>query len=80
MNDDLIENTAAYIARYLAERPAAVDTVEGVQRFWLDAKETELTLDVTRAALELLAQRGVTEVRKVGDRMLWRRRLNDATA
>ncbi len=72
MNDEVIRHVAVRIARYLAEFPAAADTVEGVHRFWIDAHDACESLEITLAALEsLLAQDAIARV-AVGNRTLWR--------
>lgn len=81
MNDEaLIEAIAARIQRYLCDQPNSADTVEGVHGWWLGGLERDASLDMTEAALALLARRGVVEAVSIGRRRVWRLARNNAAA
>ena len=58
-----IQAVADAIRRYLEAHPQAVDTAEGIQRWWLAPEYGEVSLQTVEAALELLQSEG--EVRKL---------------
>ncbi|WP_371324952.1 hypothetical protein VX159_05350 [Dechloromonas sp. ZY10] len=75
MNEQAIEKAAQQIRAYLAARPQAADTLEGIHRWWIDwqDQDREESPAVTLAALEQLAAGGELEKLNLGGRNLWRR-------
>jgi Fe2+ or Zn2+ uptake regulation protein len=53
--------TAAAIERYLASRPQAAETVEGIAHWWLVRQRYDDSVDMVQRALDLLVERGVVE-------------------
>lgn len=78
MDEQAIEKAAQQIRTYLAARPQAADTLEGIHRWWIDWQDREESPEVTLAALERLAAGGELEARTVGPRTIWRRALTAA--
>ncbi|WP_222846709.1 hypothetical protein [Chitinolyticbacter meiyuanensis] len=72
MDDALIDYVAQAICRYLQQRPASADTLEGVHAWWIEWPDLPEAPAVTLAALERLEQQGVVERRHIGNRELWR--------
>jgi hypothetical protein len=70
--DDSIASTARLIEQYLALRPLAADTVEGIRLWWIDWPVSPESLEVTLAALEKLEREGVVVRVAVGTREIWR--------
>jgi hypothetical protein len=62
------------IIQYLAEHPDGADTAEGIHQWWLRPGVANHTPETTVHALELLAMEDVVESRRIGSRVLWRRR------
>jgi len=57
-----VQAIAAAIRAYIERHPQAMDTAEGIQRWWLLPQFGEVSLWVVEAALTLLEEEG--EVRK----------------
>jgi len=72
MDHQLVIHTATLIQRYIASRPQAADTLEGIHLWWIDWPQSPEALSVTLAALEHLAAAGVMERVRIGERELWR--------
>lgn len=51
------------LCRYLAERPQAADTAQGIQRWWLAPSFGEVSLASVQAALDQLQAEGLIERR-----------------
>lgn len=73
MDEQVIERAVQQIRTYLAQRPQAADTLEGVHRWWIDWQDCEEAPAVTLAALERLAAGGELAAFAVGRQTLWRR-------
>jgi Fe2+ or Zn2+ uptake regulation protein len=65
--EDSIHLLAQEISRYLAERPDAVDTAEGILRWWLSPRGVETTPQTLGRALDALVDAGVIERRELPD-------------
>ena len=72
MNPQLVLHTAALIQRYLATRPEAADTLEGIHLWWIDWPQSPEALEVTQAALVHLQSQGIMTSVHIGKRQLWR--------
>ena len=74
MSQTLHDFALAAISRHIAEHPRAADTLEGIHFGWIswDDASAALQLTATQTALQELAQRGVLEVHRVGNRLVWR--------
>ena len=72
--------TAGVIGRYLAARPQASDTAEGVTKWWLVRQRYQDSLQVVELALDLLVEMGELEkVPTAGGKFLYRKsQLNTA--
>jgi hypothetical protein len=58
-DEDRIVAIAAEVERYLTQHPEAVDSVEGIARWWRSPAHVDETLTDVQRALELLLERGV---------------------
>lgn len=76
MNEGLIETVAAAIRRHLKIRPDAADTLEGIHHFWIDWGSQTESIDITADALKRLVEEEFLEQKKIGSRVLWRRKRN----
>ena len=65
--DDTIRLVARELSIYLDEHPDAVDTADGIQRWWLSSRRIEATLEDVGQALDLLIAQGVAERRRMPD-------------
>ena len=64
---------AAAIRDYLAKRPGAADSLQGITQWWLSDLDPPPSMDDVRAALEWLARAGIVEqVGVTGSGGLWR--------
>lgn len=68
-----IEHIATAILHYLAIRPNAADTTEGIHHWWIDWGAQEEPMAITEMALKLLLERGQIGYRELGGRRIWRR-------
>jgi hypothetical protein len=59
--DSSVERAVAAIQRYIAEHPAAADSVEGVAQWWLPDMGLDLPLEVVHRALDTLWRSGAIE-------------------
>ena len=66
-NPDEVSALAQHIENYLAARPNASDTVEGIRRWWVGPPWTDASLELVSAALDLLLQRGIMRARMQAD-------------
>jgi Fe2+ or Zn2+ uptake regulation protein len=66
-DEDSVQLLAHEISRYLADRPDAVDTAEGILRWWLPQRGVETTVDTLRRALDALVEARVIERRELPD-------------
>ena len=66
-DDDAIRLLAREISLYLAERPDAVDTADGILRWWLPQRGIDTTPEALQRALALLIAHGVVERRELPD-------------
>ena len=78
MDEQAIEQVVQQIRAYLAARPQAADTLEGIHHWWINWAGGEESPEVTLAALERLAVGGELEARTVGRRTVWRRAVTAA--
>lgn len=73
-----IDDVAALILAYVADRPNACDTIDGIRSWWIPRQLIEHADGDVRAALELLVERGqlvrVDSVDGVDDKVLYRAR------
>ncbi|WP_339936414.1 hypothetical protein [Undibacterium luofuense] len=69
-----ILEAAAAIKRYLATRPNAADTLEGIHHFWIDWGGQTESIAITAEALKLLVTEEFLEQKNIGSRVLWRRK------
>ncbi|KAF0815282.1 hypothetical protein IGB42_00363 [Andreprevotia sp. IGB-42] len=72
MEKQLVTHTAALIQRYIASRPDAADTIEGIHLWWIDWPQSPEQPAVTLAALEQLEAADLMERVQIGGRELWR--------
>lgn len=56
---------ASLILNYLAKHPEAMDTVEGITRWWLLKERIDQSLQTVTSTLNFLQQLGFIEVRKI---------------
>ena len=56
-----VQETACAIDRYLASRPRATETVEGVAKWWLVRQRYEDSLELVQRALDHLVKTGELE-------------------
>lgn len=71
---EVIEEAAGAISRYLETRPNAVETVEGVAKWWLLRQRYEDSLDLVQRALDFLESEGaVVRVSVSGNKTVYRR-------
>lgn len=66
-HDQDIQRLADKIADYLARHNNAADTVDGVNRFWLEGGANEAPARKIEQALELLIGRGVVNATLLAD-------------
>jgi hypothetical protein len=66
-DEDAIRRLAREISLYLAERPDAVDTADGILRWWLPQRGVDATPEALHRALALLEEDGVLERRELPD-------------
>ena len=78
MDRGLIEFAKDAIRRFLAMRPDAADTLEGIHRWWIDWPGHPESQVVTEVALEQLHDEGVIEPLRIGHSVVWRRRRDTA--
>ena len=57
--NDVVSEIAERIERYLAQRPEAADTAEGISKWWLSSPHGADALPAVLAALLQLEARGV---------------------
>lgn len=57
-DDDKLDQLAQEIARYLAQHPAAADSVEGVRRWWLLRQRLDEAAEQVQRALDRLEATG----------------------
>lgn len=70
-----VTRIARAISRYLASRPDACDTVEGIAHWWLLRQRYEDALPRVAQALDFLVTTGeVTKLQGVGDVVMYRKR------
>ena len=69
-----VPEVAEIIRRYLAERPNAAETVEGVAQWWLTRQRQMDEVEVVRQALSFLEEQGyVVRFQLAGGKTLFRR-------
>lgn len=73
MDEQAIEQVVQQIRAYLAARPQAADTLEGIHHWWINWAGGEKSPAVTLAALERLVAGGEVEQLVLANRNLWRR-------
>ncbi len=65
--DEQVRTIADQIERYLAGRPDAADTLEGISRWWLTRLRLEEASGDVQRALDQLVRRKVVVVTKLPD-------------
>lgn len=73
MDEQAIEQVVQQIRAYLAARPQAADTLEGIHHWWINWAGGEESPAVTLAALERLVAGGKLAAFAVGRQALWHR-------
>ena len=74
LQQDQVLATATAIDRYLASRPKATETVEGVAKWWLVRQRYKDSIELVQEALDLLVNQGeVEKVRVAGGKVLYRK-------
>jgi hypothetical protein len=66
-DDERARTIAQEVETYLARYPDAVDSVEGIVRWWLPRLRLEEALADLERALDLLVERGVMTKRQLPD-------------
>jgi hypothetical protein len=66
-DDERARTIAQEVETYLARYPDAVDSVEGIVRWWLPRLRLEEALADLERALDLLVERGVMTKRRLPD-------------
>jgi hypothetical protein len=66
-DDSAIRRLAREIAFYLEEHPDAVDTADGILRWWLSRRRIDATAEHVERALDLLIADGIVERRRLPD-------------
>lgn len=61
------------IRDFLAARPDAADTLEGIHRWWIQWPDLPESPVITEIALERLQAQGEVEFFRVGNNVVWRR-------
>lgn len=64
---------ARWIANHLDANPLAMDTVEGIRRWWLAPRHGELAPEVVEQALRQLEEEGVVIRRSIGSQVVFGR-------
>ncbi len=64
---DEVSGLAQDIESYLARRPNASDTIEGIRRWWVGARWADASVALMSAALDQLVHRGVMAGRTLAD-------------
>ena len=65
--DSAIRRLAQEISSYLDEHPDAVDSADGILRWWLPRRRIDATAEHVERALELLIADGIVERRRLPD-------------
>lgn len=73
MDESQVNRIAVSIRAYLARRPQARDTVQGVHCWWIEWDVPPPPVAFTEAALEQLEREGAIERITVGNSVIWRR-------
>ncbi|MED5523357.1 hypothetical protein [Gallaecimonas pentaromativorans] len=73
IDSDPIDRISAAIMDYLAIRPQAADSLEGIHHWWINWAGQEAPLEMTQLALESLAAKGQLQVRLLAGREIWSR-------
>lgn len=73
MDEQLVAFAENAIRKFLAERPDAADTFDGVHRWWICWPGLAESPVVTQVALERLEAAGEVERFRIGSSILWRR-------
>jgi hypothetical protein len=60
-DDDIVRSLASGISRYLSARPDALDTADGILRWWLPQLHLDAQAEQLQHALDLLVSRGVVD-------------------
>jgi hypothetical protein len=66
-DDQRLRSIADDVETYLARHPEAVDSVEGIVRWWLPRLRLEEAVADVERALDLLVERGVVIKRQLPD-------------
>ena len=74
-NESDIQFATDAIRKYLAMRPDSADTIKGIHQWWINwPNNPPDNIQITQSALEILVESGEMESRKIGSRLIWRRR------
>ena len=71
---------AQWIASYLDANPRALDTAEGIRRWWLAPRHGEVATELVEQALAELEQEGGVIRRTVGNQVVFGRAPGQPTA
>lgn len=67
---------AAEIKHYLDHQPKAMDTLEGVAKWWVTQQRIDVLLTDVKQAMDYLLQQGVIEVKELpGGELVYQRRI-----
>lgn len=66
------EEVAQAILAYLAERPRAMDTAEGIAQWWIMRQQIRVTASTVTCVLRRLAERGLLEEFGEGEQRRYR--------
>jgi hypothetical protein len=76
-----VKDAAATIQRYLNRHPKAVETVEGVTKWWLLRQRYDDSEELVQQALDYLERRGIVERLKMpGGKVMYRTAVEAGTA
>jgi len=73
MDERLVSFAETAIRDFLAARPDAADTLEGIHRWWIQWPGLPESQVITEIALERLQIQGEVEFFRVGNNVVWRR-------
>jgi hypothetical protein len=67
------DEVARWITDHLARHPAAADTAEGIQRWWLAPRHGEVAMEVVEQALDALERSGMVSTQAIAGRVVYGR-------
>ncbi len=71
--ENKISVVAGEITRYLANKPDAAETVDGIAKWWLTRQRFEDSKEVVMAALEHLVIQGILSKQVSGGKAIYRK-------